>query len=180
MKAILLLLTNVFLFLLATLLLAACQTSFWLQIFGYFPPPALWIPVLVYVALFRSTMTAIVMSHLIAIALATSTAMPEGLMMVTCLAVALSVQVFKTRFYWTATTYFMLVCGLATLVFHIYHFAASWVLDDQPLTSPAISSWIIQSLLTPLFAPLLFPVFRWFDQITQRTEPPEITGAYSA
>lgn len=180
MKAKLLLVANVALFLLATLLLAAGQTSFWLQIFGYFPPPALWIPALVYIALFRSTMTVVIVSHILAIALATSTAMPEGLMMISCLAVALSVQVFKTRFYWTATTYFMLVCGLATLVFHIYHFAASWVIADHPLTSPAISAWIIQSLLTPLFAPLLFPVFRWFDQITNRTEPPEITGAYSA
>lgn len=180
MKAKLLLLANIVLFLLATLLLAGAQTSFWLQIFGYFPPPALWIPGLVYIALFRSTMSAVIVSHLIAIAIATSTAMPEGQVMVSCLAVALSVQVFKTRFYWTATTYFMLVCGLATLVFHIYQFIASWVITDHPLTSPSYSAWIIQALLTPLFAPILFPVFRWFDQITHRTEPPEITGAYSA
>ncbi len=180
MKAKALLIANVILFLLATLLLAAGQTSLWLQIFGYFPPPALWIPGLVYIALFRSTMTVVIVSHLIAIALATSTVMPEGLMMISCLAVALSVQVFKTRFYWTATTYFMLVCGLSTIVFHLYHYAASWVVGDHPLTAPQLTAWTIQALLTPLFAPILFPVFRWFDQITNRTEPPEITGAYSA
>lgn len=180
MKAKALLIANVFLFLAATLLLAAGQTSFWLQVFGYFPPPALWIPALVYIALFRSTLAVVIISHLMAIALATATSMPEGIMMTSCLAVALSVQIFKTRFYWTATTYFMLVSGLATLVFHIYQFIASWVISDHPLTSPALSSWIIQALLTPLFAPLLFPVFRWFDQITHRTEPPEITGAYTA
>ncbi|MDX9731813.1 MAG: hypothetical protein RBT63_08595 [Bdellovibrionales bacterium] len=180
MKEKALLAANIGLFILATLLLASAQTSLWLQIFGYFPPPALWIPGLVYLALFRSTMMIVIVSHLLAIALATATAMPEGLMMISCLAVALSVQVFKTRFYWNATTYVMLVCGLATLVFHIYHFIASWILTDHPLTSPAFSAWIIQALLTPLFAPLLFPIFRWFDQVTHRAEPPEVTGAYSA
>lgn len=179
MKERLLLLVNVMLFILLALLLAAGQTSLWLQIFGYFPPPALWIPVIVYLALFRSALHLIIVAQLVAIALSSTTAMPEGIMMIACLAVGLSVQVFKARIFWTATTYFMLVCGLATLAFHIFQMLASWVVVDHPLTSPAISDWIIQSLLTPLFAPLVFPIFRWFDHITQRAEPPEVTGTMS-
>lgn len=180
MKKFALLFSNIALFVALALLLAAGQTSFWLQVFGSFPAPALWMPVLVYLALFRSTMMVVALSHLLAIALASATAMPEALMMISCLAVALSVQVFKARIYWSATTYFMLVCGGATLAFHIFHFTSTWLLGDHPLTSPNLSSWIIQSLLTPLFAPLFFPVFRWIDHITERTEPPEISGAYSA
>lgn len=179
MKEKALLVLNVVLFVLAALILAAGQTSLWLQIFGYFPPPALWMPIVVYLALFRSALHLVIVTQAMAIALSSATSMPEGLLMISLLGVALSVQVFKTRFFWTATTYFMLVSGLATLAFHLFHFTASWIFSDNPLTSPALSDWIIQALLTPLFAPLLFPVCRWFDGITQRTEPPEITGVIS-
>jgi hypothetical protein len=178
MKKYALLTTNVALFVLMALLLAAGQTSFWLQLFGSFPAPALWMPVLVYLALFRSTMMFIVLSHILAIALAAATTMPEALLMVTCLAVGLSVQVFKTRIYWSATTYFMMISGLATLVFHVAYFIATWLLDPNPITSPSISSWIIQALLTPLFAPMFFPLLRWIDAVTEHTEPPQISGAY--
>jgi len=179
MKEKALLVGNVILFLFAALVLVATQTSLWLQIFGYAPPPALWIPALVYIALFRSTLMLIIVSHLMAIALSSATAMPEGLLMVSCLSVALGIQFFKARFFWTATTYFMLVSGIAVLLFHCVHFLASWVVGDHPVTSPEISDWIIQALLTPLFAPALFPVFRWFDSITQQSESAEIAGTMS-
>jgi hypothetical protein len=180
MKKYALLITNAGLFILSALLLAAGQTSFWLQLFGSFPAPALWMPVLVYLALFRSTITLVVLSHLLSIGLASATTMPEPLLMISCLAVGLSVQTFKTRIYWSATTYFMMISGIATLVFHIFYFISTWLLDSHPITSPSFSAWIIQALLTPLFAPLFFPFFRWIDAITEHTEPPEISGAYHA
>ncbi len=176
MKAKLLGLTNVLLFVLLTLLLSGAQTALWLQIFGYFAPPALWIPVLAYLALFRGTLPTIILSHLVAISISSATAMPLGMVMISCLAVSLSVQVFKTRIFWMQSTYFMMVSGLSVLIFHITHFAASWVLGDAPLTSPAIGDWTIQALLTPLVAPLLFPLFRWIDALTQHDDPPEVTG----
>lgn len=176
MKEKLLKLTNIALFILMTLLLAGAQTSFWLQIFGYFPPPALWMPVLVYLALFRGTLATIILSHLVALSISSATAMPLGLVMIACLAVALSIQVFKTRIFWMQSTYFMMVSGLSVFVFHMTHFASSWALSDTPLTTPAIGDWIIQALLTPLVAPLLFPLFRWVDALTQQDDPPEVTG----
>lgn len=179
MKEKILLLCNIALFVVTALILAGVQTSLWLQIFGYFPPPALWMPVLVYLSLFRGTLTTILLSHLLALALASATAMPDGLMMISCLGVALSVQVFKTRIFWIQSTYFMMVCGFSTLLFHILHFVSSWIFSEFPVTSPALADWIIQSLLTPLFAPVFFPLFRWFDAVTDREEPPEVTGTLS-
>lgn len=176
MKEKLLKLANVVLFILITLLLAGAQTSFWLQIFGYFPPPALWMPVLVYLALFRGTLETIILSHLVAIAISSATTMPIGFVLVSSLTVALSVQIFKTRIFWMQSTYFMMVSGLSVFVFHLAHFASTWLLGDIPLTSPAIADWIIQALLTPLVAPLLFPLFRWIDSLTQQNDPPEVTG----
>jgi cell shape-determining protein MreD len=175
MKHKLLLATNLLLFALATLLLGTVQTSLWFEIFGYFPAPAFWMPCLVYVALFRSTIETVIYAYLVAFLLATLTAIPEGTLMVVCLAVALSVQVFKQRIYWSESTYFMLICGIASLLFNVYHMASTFFIGNAALTSPQISDWLIQALLTPLIAPGLMPIFRWIDRITQREQPPEVS-----
>jgi hypothetical protein len=166
---------NVLLFLFATLLLATIQTSLWFQIFGYFPSPALWIPVLIYVALNRSTLEAIIYAYLTAFVLASMTAMPEGVLMISCLGVALTAQVFKKRIYWVSASYIMMVSGLGALLFQIYHWGATYVFGE-PISSPAIIDWIIEALLTPLAAPVLFPVFRWFDRVTDREPTAEIAA----
>jgi hypothetical protein len=170
---------NIGLFVFAILVLGTIQTSLWLQIFGYFPSPAFWIPCLVYVALFRPTLEAIAFSYLAAFVLSTMTAMPEGILMSVCLALSLSAQVFKQRIYWPGSSYVMLVCGLAALMFHLYHWAATFLVGGDPITSPQISDWLIEALLTPLAAPLLFPIFHWFDRITGREPSTDISAQVS-
>lgn len=166
---------NVLLFLLTTLVLATVQTSLWFQIFGYFPSPALWIPVLIYVALHRSTLETIIYSYLTAFVLASMTAMPEGLLMISCLGVALTAQVFKKRIYWVSASYIMMVSGLGALLFQLYHWIGAYVFGD-PLSSPAVIDWLIEALLTPLTAPVLFPVLQWFDRLTDREQSPDATA----
>lgn len=176
MKERMQLLGNVALFLIATLLLGTFQTSLWFQVFGYFPGPALWVTCLIYVALYRSTLETVIFAYVTAFVLATMTAMPEGLLMVTCLALALSAQVFKQRIYWQGASYSMLICGLGAFFFHIYHWTASFVIGDLPLSKPQVIDWIIEALLTPLAAPILFPVFHWLDKMTNREQAPEASA----
>ncbi len=168
MKAKLLLIANLALFVLALMILGSVQTSLWFQIFGYFPSPALWIPCLIYVALYRSTLETIIFAYLAGFTLSTMSAMPEGLLMLLCVALALTARLFKRRIYWETSSYMMMTCGLAALVFHLYHWGASFFIGDYPLTSPNIMDWLIEALLTPLAAPPLLPLFRWFDRITER------------
>lgn len=176
MKERLYLTSNLLLFALAALFLGTLQTSLWFQIFGYFPGPALWIPCLVYIALFHSTLESVIFSYLVGFMLSTMTAMPEGLLMSLCLALSLTAQIFKQRIYWSGSSYFMMTCGFASLIFHIYHWGATFVVGDQSMTSPEISDWLIQSLLTPLVAPLLFPVFQWFDKLTNREHSNDVSA----
>lgn len=179
MRERLLLVANFALFLIAVLVLASLQTSLWFQIFGYFPGPALWIPCLIHIALNRSALEASIFAYLCAFVLSTMTAMPEGLLMVVCLALVLSAQVFKRRFFWESSSYLMLTCGLGAFLFNIYHWAATFILGEHALTSPAIMDWLIEALLTPLAAPPLFPVFLWFDKITGRESTADVSAQVS-
>lgn len=179
MKEKVLLGANVGLFALAALLFGTVQTSLWFQIFGYFPGPALWLPCLIYVALFRSTLETVLFAYIIGFTLATLTAMPEGILMIVCVILALSAQLFKQRIYWSGSSYFMMTCGFAALLFHLAHWGVSFIVGDHPMTSPAVSDWLIEALLTPLIAPLMYPIFRWFDRITQREQSSEISARVS-
>lgn len=170
---------NLGLFAFAALVLGTIQTSLWFQILGYFPSPAFWIPCLIYVALFRSTLETVVFSYFVAFLLSNLTAMPEGIFMVVCLALSLTARLFKERIYWTGSSYFMMMCGFGALGFNIYHFAATFMIGNTPMVAPQISDWLIEALLTPLIAPGLFPVFRWFDAITNREQPPEASAQVS-
>ena len=176
MKEKLLRVANVSLFAFAVMVLGTVQTSLWFQIFGYFPGPAFWIPCLVYVALFRSTLETVIFAYISGFILSTMTAMPEGILMIVCVTVAVSTQIFKQRIFWSASSYIMMTCGLAALLFHITHWCLSFLLGNQPMTGPEVSDWLIEALLTPLVAPVMFPVFRWFDQITQRDQSAEISA----
>jgi cell shape-determining protein MreD len=179
MKETLLRSANLLLFVTAAMVLASLQTSLWFQVFGYFPGPALWIPCLVYIALFRSTLEAVLFSYVMGVALAAMTTMPEGLLMIVCLALVLSTQTLKSRIYWTSSSYLMMVSGLAALCFHFYHWIASYIIGDHPLSSPNVMDWLIEALLTPLTAPPLFPIFQWFDRVTNREPPTEASAPMS-
>lgn len=179
MKERLLKLANFGLFTFAVMVLASLQTALWFQIFGYFPGPALWVPAMVYIALFRTTLQAAAFAYLAGFALSTMTAMPEGILMLVCLTLALSTQVFKRRFYWEGSSYLMLTCGLAALLFNIFHWTATFLVGDHPLTSPAFMDWLIEALLTPLVAPPLFPLFAWFDRLTNQEPSTDISAQVS-
>jgi len=178
-KEKLLLVANVLLFTFAALILASLQTSLWLQIFGYFPGPALWIPCLIYVALFRPTLEAVIFAYLVSFVLSTMTAMPEGLLMCVNLGLVLTAQLFKQRIFWPGSSYLMMTCGFASLLFNVYHWGLTYVIGAHPMTSPAVMDWLIEALLTPLAAPPLFPIFQWFDRLTQREAPVDVSAQVS-
>ena len=179
MKEKLLVLANFAIFLLATLILGTIQTSLWFQMFGYFAGPALWLPCLIYFALSRSTLETVIFSYLVGVVLSTMTAMPEGILMIVCLMLAISTQLFKQRIYWTSSSYFMMVCGAASLLFHFFHWGASAFLEDSTITSPQIMDWLIEALLTPLAAAPLYPLFRWIDKVTDQEPSTEISAQIS-
>ena len=174
MKENLLKVANVLVLATAVLFLGTIQTSLWFQFFGYFPSPAFWIPVLVYVALTRSTLETVIFAYVTGFVLSTMTAMPEGTLMIVCLGVAIATQLLKERIYWTAASYIMMTCGLASLLFHVLAWILSFIIGDHPMTRPEIASWMIEALLTPLMAPSLFPVFRWIDDLTQREQVADV------
>ena len=167
---------NIFALTFTVLILATVQSSLWFQIFGYFPSPAFWIPAVIYVALFRSTLEAVIMSFLFSLVISTMSSMPEGVLVTTTMLLALSARMFRQRIFWNSNSYIMMITGVAALFFHLYFWILSSFFADFSMHSPQVLDWLLEALLTPLVAPILFKLFQWIDRIT-RQEPPLIASA---
>lgn len=173
MRERMLLATNVALFGMSALLLGTIQSSLWFQILGWFPAPAFWVPVLVFVSLYRAPVEMVIVLFVISTILSSMTVMPDGLLFSTCLVLGGAVRLVKQRFYWAGSSYFMMMSGITAIAWNVTHWVGSLLVSATPLTDPEITNWLIQSLLTPLIAPPLYELFRWFDRWTDREQPAE-------
>lgn len=177
MKEKALLACNAALFCVAVLTLGTMQTSLWYQIFGYFPAPALWLSAVVFVGLYRPLPEAAALIYAFAFLMSTMTVMPMSLIMASAMGVGLAAMFVKRRIYWPGSGYFMIACGLGSLLFHLLRWAGSFAIEDHALTSPEIGDWLLEALLTPLAAPALHALYWAFDHVTGREQPVEASGA---
>lgn len=171
MKERLLKAANVLLMVLSVVLLGTLQSSFWFQVFGYIPAPALWIPALIYVAIFKTSVEAMIVTALFGFALSSMTSMSDGLLLSAMYMVTIGSRLFRKRIYWSSNSYIMMLCGFSAVFFHIFYWMISLGFEQTKLTSPEIIDWIAEGLLTCLFAPTLFALFIWIDRVTGQEDP---------
>lgn len=176
MKERLLRAANIFLMILSVVLLGTIQSSFWFQVFGYIPAPALWIPGLIFIAIFRTSLEAMIVTAVFGFALSTMTAMSDGLLLSAMYMVTIGSRLFRKRIFWSSNSYTMILCGFSAFFFHVFYWIISLLFEATKLTSPQMIDWIAESLLTSLFAPTLFALFHWIDRITGQEETTRATS----
>lgn len=164
---------NLGIFLLVTMLLAALQCSLWLQLFGWFPAPQLWLTILVFWVLYRELWEGIVMMYLLAIVVTTFSSLPFPHVLVLNLLTCMTLVFGKKRVYWSGSTFFMLATGAATISFIVYEVALSWRFDNNPIRDWPILGWLFTILLTMLLSLPLHRIFSWLDVLTGKEHPTE-------
>lgn len=147
------------------LLLAGLQTSLWYHLFGGMTPPALWLLLILFLALFRSTREGILNVFVISAALSVFTGASTGLLTITTLSFYLTYRFFKSRIFWPGLSYFALMSFTSVIVFKLYYWFFSTLLERIPLTKPLFWATVGQTVLTGIMSFLLFPFLRAFDQM---------------
>lgn len=152
------------------------QTSLWMQVFGNFPAPMLWMVQLTYSVLHRRIFEGVALVYVTTLVLSAFTVEPFEHLLLINLFCLIFIQIVKNRIYWSSPTYFMLMTG-ATAFFHVVLLVIlSQFLDKSPVRSPEIFQSCLSILLTMLSSLPLYRGFLALDRITERDETAESTG----
>lgn len=162
--------SNYALFLILTGVLITFQSCFWFEIFGFFPSPYTWVPILTYWTLYKQPKETLIMIYCVTFLISASTTMPLSLLLIAHLLLYGLGYFLKLHIYWSSTYYFLLFAISGTFLLPPFYFVLSILLglNERKIYYFHSADWIIASLLTAFLALPLYKIFRFFDQVTQR------------
>ncbi len=150
---------------LATVLLAAFQTTIWFQLFGYVPAPILWLNIVLYIILYRRPTEAVLSIYALMILVNPFTVQPIGILWMTVLILYFVASFMKARFFWPGARYFMLASLTATVLFQVISVCVSLFFEN---TGWSFNFFIRlgEVILTPLVAVPMFSVLEKWDRLS--------------
>lgn len=153
----------------------AVQTTVWPDWLGTFPPPPLWLLIIVWLSLYRPEMSTVLFLYALGLLASSFTAMPLKMMLFTILIVHIAVAVARERVFWSGLGYFVLAGTSAVAVFHVAYFILSHILEPEP-ASWLIWERLVQVLLAIPFAGVVYTVMEFIER-PFAGEAPAPTGA---
>ena len=165
--------TNMILVYLLFVVLSLFQTTFWFQVFHPIPAPNLWLPVVVYVTIYRQIGISLLTLIILAFALFTLSSKPINLFFLSLLAVALVTHLVRMKFFWTGSSYFLMSCMISIVSYHVFSWLLSVNFEANFLRSPRWGAWFMELSFTPIVAPLIYSLLKKIDQLTDFQEPGE-------
>ena len=173
MKNSSLIFANYFLFTFVTIILTSLQCSLWMQFFGYFPAPQLWLTTLIYWTLYRKPLESIFMAYILTAVAGALSSIPTNMLLFIIIILVFLAMMVKRRIFWAGPTFFMICAGLSTLIFPTVHFGLSWLIETNPIHDIEALDWLLSALLTALLSLPLYYLYDWIDKLTQKKLPSE-------
>ena len=135
-----LLVANYALYLCVTALMVAFQKSAWFQILGTLPPPQLWIPVLAFWFLYREPHESVIMTYLVTAMISSQTSLGFSHFLAINIFLFAIVWLIKQRFYWSGSSFYILISGSITFGFFLCQWLLSLLIEENALSYPNIFS----------------------------------------
>lgn len=165
------LIANYAFFTVILLLATALQCSLWLNLFGWFPAPQIWLSILVFWVLYREFWETVVMAYIVAIVASAFTALPFPHMLVNCLMTCAILAFARRRVYWAGATFYMLAAGGGVIAFFVVSWIIAWFYDPSPIQQPPLFGWLVTLLLTMLVSLPLHGILSFVDRLTEKDHP---------
>jgi hypothetical protein len=146
-------------------LFAGMQTSLWPHLFGSVTPPAFWIMLAVYIALFRNTAEGLISLFAVSYSLSVYTSLPEGLLTLNLLSLFASARFLKSRVFVPTSAYFAGTCALAVIGFSLVLVVLSYLFEKNPVLGLHFLPLLTQAALTFLFAVPIFGFLQGTDHL---------------
>lgn len=153
----------------------ALQTTVWPDWLGTFPPPPLWLLIILFLSLYRPEMGTILFLYFLGLLASSFTAMPLKMMLFSILILHIAVAVARERIFWSGVGYFVLAATSGVTVFHITYLILSRLLEPEP-AAWLVWERLVQILLAIPFSGLVYTVMEFFERPFVN-ETPATTGA---
>ncbi len=160
--------------LLFTFLLCGVQTTLWTQFFSGIVAPLLWLNLVVYLTIERTTFTALAQIYCVAVVVSTFTVMPLGILFFTLFILFWIMHFVRTRIYWSGSLYFAFMCFIGIGCYHVAYIFTSFIFENNS-TGLLFFDRFVQILLTPLFSFWMFSALKKLD-FWLRVTNPELEG----
>lgn len=153
--------------------LGLLQTTIWYQLFYPVTSPNFWLPVVVYLSLYRSLRSSLVSIYVVGLFLAAMTSQPIYLLFLSLIFLYFSTQIIRVKFFWSGASYFVIVSTVAVPVYHFLDWVFSLNFEINYLRSPRLGAWFFEIIMMPVIAPVLFAIMRKIDELTRLQGPNE-------
>lgn len=162
--------TSLSLYLLFLGLLATAQTTLWYQIFGSFPPPVLWLPVLVFMSLTQELYEGLLLIYLSGFFLSFLTSMPTTQLLLILLSLFFTIRMIKNRIFMPGFKYFFFICLLSGFILQFYQYLFYWIFDNLTISFSNLFYQFVQSILTPLAAAPIYYALLKIDHLQEKKD----------
>lgn len=156
---------NYFMMILSTLVITILQNSLWPSFFGTNFPIYLWIPFLIYWALYRKTGETVFMVYFITLSVASTSSVLTGYLLSCNSLVLLTLLVFK-RIYYTSRVFFSTACALTLMFFPILLWLLSQIMNGRTFYFYGFIPYLTGAVVTWIFSFPLLNLFQWIDNLT--------------
>jgi len=166
-------LSNFSLFTFIALVFCSLQSSSWFFLFNQHTSPQTWLPILVYWSLYRRPFESLIMIYILSFTMTSQTATPLGMILTLQISLYYTAYTLKSRLYQPGAVFFMTATGILTLLSPIFHLILSYFLEVNVIDQFYFMDWVLNALLTSLFALPCHLLFVWFDDLTDMVLPTE-------
>lgn len=156
-------------------IITGLQTVFWYELFGNVPAPLLWLNMVVYLALYRKPFPAIISIYVVGFVLLSFTAMPLKMMWITMLLLFALVNGIKSRIFWSGSGYYSIMCAFSIVAYHVIYVLTSLLIEKNSV-SLELTERLVQVILTPSFAFIMYWILAKIDKMTQDQLMHEVGG----
>lgn len=148
---------------LIVVLFCGFQTTVWPALFGHIQSPQLWLPWVIFLALYRPYFEALFVAYFFGLTMLAFTSLSLHLVWPTFLVLVSTTAFAKNKVFWPGLRYFMIASALSCLLWNLTIFILSWLLES-PSAPPLIVERILESLLTTLASPIVYGTLMWCEK----------------
>jgi hypothetical protein len=171
MRSVSIFLANFLVHLLAAIGLVSLQSSLWPLVFGKGSAPQLWILPLCFWILRRTAVEALAFCYVLFFVVGSMTSMPMSMIVPVILTVTGVILLLKDRVLWAGVIHFTLAACIGSVTAPMAVWGWSRFLETNPVNTFHFFAWILNPLLTGLFAVASYPFLVWLDDVTQKEAP---------